>query len=210
MRKPPKKSRKGPQRTKPVKKSSAAKTVEAFPGERLRLVFTAEQIRKRVDELAEQVNRDFKGRTVHAIGVLENCFLFMPDLLRHLKVPVICHFLKIETSDGVSGNVAVREIVFTPRIDVAGKDVLLIDAILQSGVTLDHLLHLMMGQGPSSIRTAMLVQKVDDLKVDLATDYVGFKSRGKFLVGYGMGHREKYRNLPFVAAYGGSKKASAN
>jgi len=199
MRKPPKKTGKGPRRARSAKKSSSAKTVEAFPGERLRVVFTAEQIGKRVDELAEQVNRDFKGRTVHAIGVLENCLLFMPDLVRRLKVPVICHFLKIETSDGLSGNVAVREVVYTPRIDVTGKDVLVIDAILQSGVTLDHLLHMMMGQGPSSIRTAMLVQKVDDLKVDLATDYVGFKTTEKFLVGYGLGFQERYRNLPYIA-----------
>jgi len=186
---------------KSVGKRSAAKTIEAFPGERLHVVFSPEQIRKRVDELAKQMNRDLKGKTVHVIGVLENCFMFMPDLVRRLKIPVICHFLKTDMSDGMSGNVAVRQIVFTPRIDVAGKDVLLVDGILQSGVTLDHLLRLMMGQGASSIRTAMLVQKVEDLKVDVATDYVGFKTKEKFLVGYGLGYQERYRNLPYIASW---------
>ena len=157
------------------------------------------RIRKRVEELAEKMNRDLKGKTVHVIGVLENGFLFMSDLVRRMKFPVICHFLKAEASDGMSGNVAVRQIVFTPRIDVDGKDVLLIDGILQSGVTLDHLLRLMMGQGASSIRTALLAQKVEDLKVDVATDYVGFKTKEKFLVGYGLGYQERYRNLPYIA-----------
>jgi len=70
---------------------------------------------------------------------------------------------------------------------------------LQSGVTLDHLVRLMMGQGASSIRTAMLVEKVDDLKVNVAPDYVGFKTKAKFLVGYGLGFEERYRNLPYIA-----------
>jgi len=177
----------------------AAKGAEKLEGDRLRMVFTPEQIRRRVAELARQMNQEFKGRTIHAIGVLENCFIFMSDLVRQLKVPVICHFLKVEMTDGMAGNVAVRQIVFTPRIDVAGKDVLLIDGILQSGVTLDHLQRLMMGQGARSIHTAMLIQKVEDLKVDVATDYVGFKTKEPFIVGYGLGDGDRYRNLPFLA-----------
>lgn len=199
MKKALKKTREGARRAKSVRKPSASRAAQASPGERLRVVFTADRIRKRVDELARQINLDLKGKTVHAIGVLENGFMFMPDLVRRLQIPVICHFLKAAMTDGMSGNVAVREIVFTPRIDVTGKDVLLIDGILQSGVTLDHLVRLMMGQGASSIRTAMLVEKVDDLKVNVAPDYVGFKTKAKFLVGYGLGFQERYRNLPYIA-----------
>jgi hypoxanthine phosphoribosyltransferase len=194
------KTGKGIRRVKSAGKPPAPGVVEASSGERLRVVFTADRIRKRVDELARQINLDLKGKTVHAIGVLENCFMFMPDLVRRLKVPVICHFLRAEMADGMSGNVAVREIVFRPRIDVKDKDVLLIDGIVQSGVTLDHFVRLMMQQGPSSIRTAMLVEKVDDLKVNVALDYVGFKTKAKFMVGYGLGFQERYRNLPYIAS----------
>jgi len=177
----------------------ASKTIELSSGDRLRVVFTADQIRKRVAELARQMNRDLKGKTVHVVGVLENSFLFMSDLVRQLEFPVICHFLKAEMSDGMSGNVAVRQIVFTPKVDVVGKEVVLVDGILQSGVTLDHLLRLMMQQGASSIHTALLAQKVDEMKVGVATDYVGFKTKEKFLVGYGLGYQELYRNLPYLA-----------
>ena len=196
MKKAFKKTRESARRAKSVRRPSASRSAA---GERLRVVFTTDRIRKRVDELARQINLDLKGKTVHAIGVLENGFMFMPDLVRRLQIPVICHFLKAAMTDGMSGHVAVREIVFTPRIDVTGKDVLLIDGILQSGVTLDHLVRLMMGQGASSIRTAMLVEKVDDLKVNVAPDYVGFKTKAKFLVGYGLGFEERYRNLPYIA-----------
>jgi len=186
------------EKSAPVKRS-AVRERTGLGGGKLRVLITPEQINKRVTELAREINRDSKGKTIHAVGILENGFLFMSDLVRQLKGEVICHFLKAEMSDGMSGNVAVRQIVFTPRIDVAGKDVLLIDGILQSGVTLDHLLRLMMGQGASSIRTAMLVQKADDLKVDVATDYVGFKTKAKFVVGYGLGYEDRYRNLPYLA-----------
>ena len=172
---------------------------DAFSGDRLRVVFTEKQIQKRVREMAGELNRDSKGKTLHVIGLLENCFLFMADLVRNLKTPVICHFLKTDIKDSLEGNVAMRQIVYTPRMDVAGKDVVLVDGILQSGVTLDHLVRLMLGQNASSVRTAVLIEKPEERKVDVATDYVGFKSQEKFLVGYGLGYQERYRNLPHIA-----------
>jgi hypoxanthine phosphoribosyltransferase len=200
MKKPPKRSAKKPLRIKAVKKTSLRNTLAAFPGDRLRVVYSDKQIQKRVGEVAAQVNHDFQGRTLHVIGILENCFLFMSDLVRRLKVPVICHFLKADINDSAPGQVAVREIVYTPRIEVAGNDVLLVDGILQSGVTLDHLSRLMWTQKPRSLRTAILVEKVDERKVDVETNYVGFKTQEKFLVGYGLGYQERYRNLPHLAS----------
>src|SRR5689334_9298875 len=131
-------------------RARAARNRVASNGNNLRIVFTEKQIKKRVSELAGQVNRDSKGKTLHVIGILENCFLFMADLVRGLKVPVICHFLKAETTDSSAGAVAVREIVYTPHVDVAGKDVLLVDGILQSGVTIDHLVRMMQTQQANS------------------------------------------------------------
>lgn len=185
---------------KSSKKQSSTMAQGIFAGDHLRVVFTQKQIEKRVHDLAAQVNRDFQGKTLHVIGILENCFLFMADLVREIKVPVICHFLKAETKDDSTGKVAVREIVYTPRVDVAGKDVLLVDGILQSGVTIDHLVRVMQVQQVSSINVAELIEKTEELKVDVATRYVGFKTQEKFLVGYGLGFQEKYRNLPYVAS----------
>ena len=176
----------------PAKKAGAAKG--------LKTVFTAKQIQKRVKSLADQINRDYRGKTVHVVGILENCFLFMADLVRELKIPVACHFIKAEVHDASTGGVAVREIMYTPPVKAAGKDVLLVDGILQSGVTLDHLCRYMLGQNASSVRTATLIEKTDERKVDVATDYVGFKTTAGFLVGYGLGYQEKFRNLPYVAS----------
>jgi hypoxanthine phosphoribosyltransferase len=182
-----------------LRKRASRHVSAAPPGDRLRVVFTRKQIQRRVSQLAGQINRDLSGKTVHVIGVLENCFLFMADLVRELHVPVICHFLKTEISDSFQGEVALRHILYTPRVDVAGKEVLLVDGILQSGITLDHLLRLLSGQNANSVRTAVLIDKPDERKVNLPIDYIGFKSQEKFLVGYGLGYQERYRNLPDIA-----------
>ena len=185
--------------SKPMRKSASPKSATIFPGDRLRVVFTEKQIQKRVSELAAQMNRDYKGKTLHVVGILENCFLFMADLVRILNLPVICQFLKAEIKDNSTGAVAVREIVYTPKVEVAGKTVLLVDGILQSGVTIDHLVRIMQAQQAESVCIAALVEKTDERKVDVSTEYVGFKTQEKFLVGYGLGFQEKYRNLPHIA-----------
>lgn len=166
----------------------------------LRVVFTEKQIQKRIRQLADQINRDYKGRALHVIGILENCFMFMADLLRALNVPVVCHFMKIETRDRPLDRVALRELLYTPRVDVAGKDVLLVDGVLQSGVVQDHLIRYLLGQRPASLRSATLVEKTVERKVAVTTEYMGFKTSARFLVGYGLGYDDNYRNLPYIAA----------
>jgi len=166
----------------------------------LRVVFDSGRIRRRVQQLARQINRDYEGKTVHVVGILENCFLFMADLIRLLRPQVVCHFMKAEMHDQPSGGASLREIVFTPKVDVADKDILLVEGIVHSGVTLDHLVQMMLAQNARSVRTALLIEKTEERKVDVPTDYVGFKTTSKFLVGYGLGYQEKYRNLPSVAA----------
>ncbi len=184
----------------PARKQRTGGARKARKSNGLRSVFTAKQIQNRVQKLADQINRDYRGKTLHVVGILENCFLFMADLVRELKVPVACHFIKAEIHDTSAGGVAVREIMYTPPVQAAGKDILLVDGILQSGVTLDHLYRYMLGQKANSVRTATLIEKTDERKVDVATDYVGFKTTAEFLVGYGLGYQEKYRNLPYVAS----------
>ncbi len=187
-----------------ISKSSATKRgghrpARARPASDLRCVYSEKQIQKRVRELAKQIDRDYRGRTLHVVGILEDCFIFMADLVRRLTIPVVCHFIKGEIRDTSADATAEREIMYTPKVEAAGRDVLLVDGILQSGLTLDHLYSYVLGQNPSSVRTASLIEKSGERKVDVSTDYVGFKTREKFLVGYGLGYEKKYRNLPFVA-----------
>jgi hypoxanthine phosphoribosyltransferase len=182
-----------------ARKRSARPRARALADNDLRCVYSEKQIQKRVREMAKQIDRDYKDKTLHVVGIREDCFIFMADLVRRLTIPVICHFIKGEIHDTSAGRTALREIMYAPKFEAAGRDVLLVDGILQSGLTLDHLCGYVLGQKPSSVRTASLIEKSGERRVDVSTDYVGFKSDEKFLVGYGLGYHEKYRNLPFVA-----------
>jgi hypoxanthine phosphoribosyltransferase len=184
-------------KTKPGKRPASTLT-RARVGSNLKTVLSETQIRRRVAELAAQINRDYRGKTLHVVGVLEDCFLFMGDLVRALSIPVVCYFVRPEVRETAPGGVPMREILYTPRVDAAGKDILLLDGILQSGVTLDHLYRYLLGQNPTSLRTATLIEKTDERKVAVATDYVGFKTSGKYLAGYGLAYQGKYRNLPRI------------
>ena len=184
----------------PARKKSAVLHRPKAAANGFRVIYTRQQIQKRVNEMAAQINRDYRGKTLHVVGILENCFLFMADLVRAFKVPTVCLFLKAEVHDTRAGEAPVHEIMYTPKVDAAGKDILLVDGILQSGVTLDHLYRYMLARNASSVRTAILIEKTDERKVDVPTDYVGFKQKSKFLAGYGLAYEGMYRNLSYVAA----------
>lgn len=188
------------QASKPqASRRSGSTRLEASAGKGLRVAFTREQIRRRVRKLAEELNRAYRGKTLHVVGILEDCFMFMPDLVRALRMPVICHFVKLEIHDSSAGAVPVREILFTPRVEATGRDLLLLEGVLESGVTLDYLYRQILEQHPSSVRIAALIDKTDGRKVDVPTDYVCFKTTEKYLVGYGLGYKDRYRNLPCIA-----------
>jgi hypoxanthine phosphoribosyltransferase len=166
---------------------------------RLKIVVTEKDIRKRVREMARQINHDYAGKTIHIVGILEDCFVFMADLVRALKMPVVCSFVRSQVRDSDSGLVAMREIMYIPPVKATGKEMLIVQGVLQSGITLDHLCRTLLMQQPASLRTATLLDKADERKTDVPVDYAGFKLSGRFLIGYGLGYQEQYRNLPFLA-----------
>jgi hypoxanthine phosphoribosyltransferase len=183
--------------SKPPKRPTRVRA--AAPAARLKVVFDEKEIRKRVRELAKQINRDYAGKTLHVVGILENCFVFMADLVRALTIPVVCSFVRSQVRDSDSGMVAMREIMYIPPVKAAGTDLLLVEGVLQSGITLDHLCRTLLAQQPASLRTATLIDKTDERRVDVPVDYAGFTISGRFLVGYGLGYQEQYRNLPYLA-----------
>lgn len=187
---------------KPAPKRRAKKRTKTASGKGLKVTFSEQQIRKRVREVAAQINRECRDKTLHIVGVLEDSFVFTADLMRALKIPVFCNFVRADIHDSTASGVATREIAYTPPVDAAGKDVLLVEGILQSGMTMDHLYRYLLGQNPSSLRTVALVEKTDERKVDVPMDHVGFKTSGKYVVGYGLGHEGKYKQLPYIATLG--------
>ena len=189
---------------KRTKKAPAKRRTPAKANDRLRIIYSERRIRRRVAELASQINRAYKGKVLDLVCIPDDCFVFTADLVRALRVPVVCHYVTARMSDNASvGGVPVREIKYVPDLDLTDKDVLLVSGIVYSGVTLEFLYRHILAQAPRSLRTASLVEKPEDLKVDLAPDYLAFKSTntaGKYLVGYGLGYQGLYRNLGCIAA----------
>ena len=161
-----------------------------------RVLLSAEQIKKRVQELARRIAADFQGKTVYIVAVMENSFIFMADLVRELDLPVVCQFVQGESKS----NSDTMEIFYSPEIDVQGQDVLLVEALIQSGITSEFLIRNLMGRGAKSVKLAVLLDKQTSRRVSLQPDYFGFLVNDSFVVGYGLGAPHLGRNLPYIAA----------
>lgn len=170
------------------------------PGQ-LRPVISAEQIQKRVRELARQISDDYQGKTIHALALLENGFIFMADLVRALEVPVICTFVKPRYRKQQGTGSEVLEILFSHELDIRGKDLLLVEGLVHSGVTSEFLMNDLRARGAASVKLATLLDRQSARRVQLQPDYFGFLVDDAFLVGYGLGSPEQVnRNLAYLAS----------
>lgn len=165
----------------------------------MKVVLTAEQIQKRVREMARQLSDDYRGRTIHAVCVLENAFIFMADLVRALDAGVVCHFVRSDISERQLGDGTSVEIFFGPEPKVKGEHVLLVEGLIDTGVTTDFLVRNIVGRGAASVRTVALLDRHVARRVPLQPDYFGFVVDEDFLFGYGLGATMLDRNLPCVA-----------
>jgi hypoxanthine phosphoribosyltransferase len=172
-----------------------------IPGLKIKkLVLTADQIQKRVTEIARQLNHDYSSRPVYVMCVLENGFMFTSDLVKQLDMPVVCSFVRPESKDTVQSGTATTEIFFTPEDDVHGKEILLVETLVQSGITTEFLIRNLMTRGAKSVKLVALLDKQTERRVMLNPDYFGFILDDAYVVGYGLGAPEVGRNLPFVAS----------
>lgn len=168
----------------------------------LRPVITAEQIQKRVRELARQISDDYNGKTIQMLAVLENAFMFQADLVRALEVPVVCQFIKPKYTRPQSGSGnEVMEIFFSHEPDIKGQHILLVEGLVHSGVTSEFLMSDLRARGAASVKLVTLLDRQAARRVPLQPDYFGFLVDETFLVGYGLGAVEQTsRNLPYLAA----------
>ncbi len=172
---------------------------------RPRAVYSRKQLAERVAWLGRVISRDYRGRTVQVVPILENSVVFAADLLRHITAPVICSFVHVGMRDVSLGGYERREVFFSPEPNLNGRDVLVVDTVLQSGVTMDFLLRRLQQRQPRSLRLAVLLDKSDDRKVDVQADYVGFRAASNYWVGYGLSDPSGlYRNLPYLGVVGRS------
>lgn len=163
------------------------------------MVFAERQIQHRVAQMARRINHDYRGKTLEVVTLLENSFVFLADLTRQLETAVVCHFLQAQVKDRKWHGLPLHEIKYAPSAPLSGKDVLLVEGILQTGITEDFLLRSIEDQRPNSLRTATLIEKPAQRKVSLTPDYVGFSRGDGFLVGYGLSLNGEYACLPYIA-----------
>jgi len=168
-----------------------------------RVLYSPAKLAARLKAMGRTVSRDYSGKTVDAVIILEDAFIFGADLLRCISRPVVCHFVRLETRDVELSGFNRREVFFRWPSTLQGRDVLILAAVLDTGVTMDFLCKRVLENRPRSLRVAVLVDKPDERRVDLRADYFGFLGASNHLVGYGLaGHQERYRNLPYLGALG--------
>jgi hypoxanthine phosphoribosyltransferase len=175
--------------------------IESLQSGQVRTVIPAEQIQRRVREMARQISHDYAGQTVHALALLENGFIFMADLVRALDVPVICQFIKPRYRTHPSpAQGETLEIFFSHEPDIRGQHLLLIEGLVHSGVTTEFLMSDLQRRGAASVKLATLLDRQSARRVQLQPDYFGFLVDESFLVGYGLGSpNQTERNLGFIA-----------
>ena len=172
-----------------------------------KVVFSAARLATRVSAMGREISRDYAGRTVDLVAIMDNAFVFAADLVRHIQCPVVCHFVRAEIRDVNVGGYERKEIFFSPEPVLRERNILLVDAVLHSGVTLDFWAKRLLDSRPKSLRTAVLIDKPKDRKVDFHPDYFCFESASNYLVGYGLPERRgMYRNLPFVGELRGGQR----
>ena len=157
-----------------------------------------ERLRSRVAELGEEVSADYVGRDLLLIGVLKGAVFFMADLMRHLTVACEIDFMAISSYGAATDSSGVVRILKDLDINIAGRDVLVVEDIIDSGLTLSYLMRNLEAREPASLEICALLTKPERREIDVPVRYVGFEIPNRFVVGYGLDFAERYRNLPYV------------
>lgn len=157
-----------------------------------------EQIHARVEELGAQISLDYAGRQPLFVGVLKGCFMFMADIVRACDIDCTVDFMVVSSYGSGTSTTGAVKIVKDLSEDIEGRDVIIVEDILDSGVTLSYLTKYLSGRNPSSIRIVTLLDKPDRRTADVKADYIGFTIPDAFVVGYGLDYDQRYRNLPVI------------
>jgi len=164
------------------------------------VLVTAEALQRRVAELGRQITADYSGRPLLLVGVLKGAVFFLSDLMRFIEVPVEVDFMAVASYGSATDSSGVVRILKDLDAAIEGRDVLIVEDIVDSGLTLQYLLRSLGARDPATLEVCALLTKPERRKVELPTRYVGFEIPNRFAIGYGLDHGERYRNLPYVAA----------
>jgi hypoxanthine phosphoribosyltransferase len=173
-------------------------TEVALEGAVSEVLIDEERLRARVAELGEEISADYAGRELLLIGVLKGAVFFMADLMRHLTVTCEVDFMAISSYGASTDSSGVVRILKDLDINIDGRDVLVVEDIIDSGLTLSYLIRNLEAREPASLAVCALLTKPDRREIDVPVRYVGFEIPNRFVIGYGLDFAERYRNLPYV------------
>jgi len=163
------------------------------------VLLSEEQIQGKIDELAAQVAADYAGREILLVGVLKGAVMFMSDLARALQLPTQMEFMAVSSYGSATSSSGIVRILKDLDRDITGRHVLVVEDIIDSGLTLSWLLKNLGGRQPASLEVCALLRKHEAVKVDVPVKYVGFDIPNEFVIGYGLDYAERYRDLPYIA-----------
>jgi hypoxanthine phosphoribosyltransferase len=168
------------------------------------ILVPAEDLNRRVGELGADISRDYDGRDLLLVGVLKGAVFFLSDLMRHLSIPCQLDFMAVASYGSVTDSSGVVRILKDLDGPIEGREVLIVEDIVDSGLTLQYLLRSLGARNPATLEVCALLTKPERRKVELPIRYVGFEIANRFAIGYGLDHEERHRNLPYVAALAGA------
>ncbi len=162
------------------------------------ILISEEEIANRVKELGKQITEDYKGKELFIVGILKGCMLFLSDLVRSIDLPLTMDFMVVSSYGSTTKSSGVVRIIKDLERDIEGKDVLIVEDIVDTGLTLSYLIENFKTRNPKSVKVCSLLDKPDRRKTQVDIEYIGIKIPDEFVVGYGLDYSEHYRNLPFV------------
>ena len=163
----------------------------------LNILINKSKLEKRIDEMARQIEKDYEGKDIVFIGILKGSIMFMAELAKNIKNNVEMDFMDVSRYEGTesTGNIKINKDI---RNSIEGKDVIIVEDIIDTGRTLTYLVEYLKQKNPNSLKIATMLSKPSRRIMELNVDYIGFAIDDKFVVGYGLDYNEKYRNLPYI------------
>lgn len=161
-------------------------------------MISEEALKKRIKELGEEISRDYQGKEILAIGILKGAVLFLSDLIREISVDTKIDFMAVTSYGASTKSSGIVRILKDLDTSIEGMDIIIVEDIIDSGITLHYLRDYLMGRKPNSLKICTLLDKPERREADIKADYVGFEVENKFIVGYGLDYNEKYRNIPYI------------
>lgn len=168
-------------------------------------LITQQEIEKKVKELGAKITADYEGNELVMICILKGAYVFFADLVRNIHIPVSVDFMMVSSYGHGTASTSSVKIISDISADIRGKDVLLVEDIADSGMTLNHLYNYLRSKNPNSIKLCVLLDKVERRKYETHIDYVGFTIPTNFVIGYGLDYQGHFRNLPYIAALDASE-----